>query len=480
MLPSRRPSWPSLLRASAALALGLALAPVAAADPAAPPAAAEDAAEEAAPPTALEEGVAALQNKDTAGALAAFQRCLDTAPAGGPEATNCRWERGWVWWIQGDWTKVVADWEAVATVDPGREGLERYLAQARDNLGLEAILAKGREGAAPTYRSTAPAGATLRLRAVGDLMISTDFPSGAENPDIATTFVDVAAWLKDADLTFGNLEGPVCDGGKTTKCKPGHKPGSCYAFRTPSRHAPLYKDAGFDVMSTANNHAGDFGPACRLQTESTLDRLGIAHTGRPGDIATLTANGLKIAVVGFHTSRNSHYVNDHEQAALLVRALATEHDIVIVSFHGGAEGSKALHVPHGGERFYGENRGDLRAFTHTVVDAGADLVLGHGPHVLRGMEVYKGRLIAYSLGNFATYGRFNLSGNLGVGAVLEATLDKEGRFAGGKLLPTRQEGEGVPVRDEAGTAVDLVRSLSAEDFPGTAVLVAQDGSLKAP
>jgi poly-gamma-glutamate capsule biosynthesis protein CapA/YwtB (metallophosphatase superfamily) len=443
----------------------------------APPA--PDAVDEA-PPTPLEQGIAALQAKDTAGALDAFGRCLDQEPAGSEDATSCRWERGWVWWLQGDWRKVVDDWEAVAKVDPAREGLDRYLSQAKDNLGLEAILAKGREGAAKTYASTAPDGATVRLRAVGDLMISTDFPSGAENPDIETTFVDVAEWLRDADLTFGNLEGPVCDGGKTTKCKPGHKPGSCYAFRTPSRYAKLYQDVGIDVMSTANNHANDFGQYCRLETEKTLDALGIAHTGRPGDIATLESNGLKLAFIGFHTSRNSHYINDHEQAELLVRALASEHDIVVVSFHGGAEGSKAIHVPQGRETFYGENRGSLREFTHTVIDAGADLVLGHGPHVLRGMEVYKDRLIAYSLGNFATYGRFNLSGNLGVGAVLEATLDKQGRFVGGKILPTRQEGEGVPVRDEGAKAVDLVRSLSTDDFPGTAVLVAQDGTLRAP
>ena len=163
-----------------------------------------------------------------------------------------------------------------------------------------------------------------------------------------------------------------------------------------------------------------------------------------------------------------------------MRALDQDHDLVLVSFHGGAEGSKALHVPVGGESFYGENRGDLRAFSRAVIDAGADVVIGHGPHVLRGMEVYKGRLVAYSLCNFATYGRFNLSGNLALCAVLEATLDREGRFVAGKVLPTRQVGEGVPMRDEEGAAIDLVRTLSAEDFGATAVQVAQDGSVKAP
>ena len=425
-------------------------------------------------PGAYGEGVAALREKNLSGAIAAFQRCVDTQP---DHVADCRWERGWAHWMNGDWDKVVADWQAVKAVDPARDGLDRYLAQAEDNLGLEALLARGRASAPKSFKSDVPAGTTVRLRAVGDLMVSTDFPAGNINPEVDATFTQVQDWLTDADITFGNLEGPVCDTGKTTKCKPDSKPGSCYAFRTPSKYVQLYQAAGFDVMSTANNHAGDFGPGCRLETEGHLDRLGIAHTGRPGDIATVDANGLKVAFIGFHTSRNSHYVNDHEKAALLVKAVDQEHDLVVVSFHGGAEGSKALHVPNGRETFYGENRGDLRSFTHTVVDAGADLVLGHGPHVLRGMEVYNDRLIAYSLGNFATYGRFNLSGNLGVGAVLEVVMDAEGRFVTGKVLPTRQEGEGVPVKDDEGTAIDLVRTLSADDFGSTAVRVAQDGGL---
>ncbi len=425
-------------------------------------------------PGAYGEGVGLLRDKKLAPAIEAFQRCIDTQP---DQVANCHWERGWAHWMNGDWDKVVTDWTAVRTVDPTREGLSRYLAQAEDNLGLEGLLAKGRADAPKTFKSDVPAGTTVRLRAVGDLMISTDFPSGKINPEIETTFSAVADWLTDADITFGNLEGPVCDTGKTTKCKPDSKPGSCYAFRTPSKYARLYQDAGFDVMSTANNHAGDFGPGCRLETEGHLDRLGIAHTGRPGDIATVEANGLKVAFIGFHTSRNSHYINDHEKAALLVKAVDKEHDLVVVSFHGGAEGSKALHVPEGRERFYGEDRGHLREFTHIVVDAGADLVLGHGPHVLRGIEIYNDRLVAYSLGNFATYGRFNLSGNLGVGAVLEVVMDADGRFVTGKVLPTKQEGEGVAVQDAGGKAIDLLRMLSADDFPATAVKVAQDGRL---
>lgn len=418
-------------------------------------------------------GVEALKAKDTAAAAAAFTRCL----ASEPDNADCHWELGWALWVKSDWKGVVSQWDVVAKLDPTRKGLNDYLSQARDNLGLNALLAAGRAAAPATYASTAPKGATLRLRAVGDCMLGS--VGGLPPDDGKDSFTAVADWLSDADLTFGNLEGPLCDTGESSKCADS-QPGACYAFRSPTRYGALYKAAGFDVMSTANNHAGDFGQICRQETESTLDSLGIAHSGRPGDIARLEKNGLKIALIGFHTSQATHNVNDHETAAALVRALAAENDLVIVSFHGGAEGSKASRVPRGPETFYGENRGDLRAFTHTVVDAGADLVLGHGPHVLRGMELYKGRLIAYSLGNFATYGQFNLSGNLGVGAVLEVSLAADGQFIGGKALPTKQVGEGRVEKDPENTAIDLLRTLSEQDFPGTAIRVAQDGSLAAP
>ena len=105
---------------------------------------------------------------------------------------------------------------------------------------------------------------------------------------------------------------------------------------------------------------------------------------------------------------------------------------VIVSFHGGAEGLQALHTPNKAELFMNENRGDVRRFAHAVVDAGADIVLGSGPHVVRGMEIYKDRLIAYSLGNFATYRAFNIWGFNGIGLILEADMDDTGRFISGK------------------------------------------------
>jgi len=425
-------------------------------------------------PGPYELGIEALSKKDAAAAVNHFQRCLNIDN----NQTECHWELGWAYWLLGDWGEVVQHWERVQRADPNQEGLAEHLSQARDNLGLEEMLAVGRSHAPPSFASDVPEGTTLSVRAVGDMMIGTDFPAGHLPPNGGRDiFADLSDWLSQADLTFGNLEGPLCDGGSTTKCGPDATPGSCYAFRSPGEYAQVYQTAGFDMVSTANNHAGDFGEYCRLQTETLLDEVNIAHSGRPGDIAKLDVNGLKIAMVGFHTSRSCHYINDHDTATALVRALASEHDIVIVSFHGGAEGRAAIHVPYGTETFFGENRGDLRTFSHAVVDAGADLVLGHGPHVLRGMELYKDRLIAYSLGNFATYGRFNLSGNSGLGVILEVNMDPAGGFISGQLFPTRQIGQGIPTKDTQGRAIDLIRTLSHQDFPEYGIQVAQDGTI---
>lgn len=313
----------------------------------------------------------------------------------------------------------------------------------------------------------APPEPFLRVRAVGDVMLGTTVPEGKLPPEDGAHLLDgVADALRDADLTFANFEGPLCDSGTSSKCRKG---GNCFAFRTPTHYAKYLSTAGIDVGSTANNHSGDFGEACRRETEKALDGEHIAWSGPPGSVAHLTVKGKKIALIAFHTSAACNDVNQLSVAKQLVKTAKAENDLVFVSFHGGAEGTHATHVKDGAEKYLGENRGDLKAFTHGVIDAGADLVIGHGPHLVRAIELYQGHLIAYSLGNFATYGRFDLSGPLGVTVMLEVELAEDGTFVKGKLLPTKQEGKGVPVMDPSGRAAKLVRTLTLEDFPKTGV-----------
>jgi len=422
-----------------------------------------------------EQGIKNMSEKKYDTASQFFEQCIQTEP----ENIDCHWEMGWAFWMLSNWEKVIKHWSVVEKLNPDKEGLKQYLAQAKDNQNLNELVQKIKKDAPTTFKSAVPEGTVVRIRAVGDMMIGTNFPEGYLPPnDGAEIFSNVSSYLKDADITFGNLEGPICSGNaSSSKCK-NSAPGRCYAFRSPPSYVNHYKNAGFDLLSTANNHANDFGQDCRLETERLLNEVGISHSGRPGDIASIKSNGLTIAMIAFHTSRSSHYLNDLEMAKKLVQSQVSTHDIVIVSFHGGAEGSKAIHVPMGKEVFLGEDRGNLRQFSRGVIDAGADIVIGHGPHVLRGMEMYNDRLIAYSLGNFATYGRFNISGNKGLGIILEGTFDSEGKFIQGKIISTKQTGKGVPIVDDSHLASDLVRRLSIEDFGETAIKVAQDGSIK--
>ena len=455
--------------------------PAAPVEPAAPaaPAAAAAPAEPAAPAAQGEaaqaadahyaRGVEALKVKDANAAIASFSDCTRAAPS----RVDCHWELGWAYSLVNRWSDALTEWSTVQSLDPQHPDLEDALTQARGQSSLQRKLAAA--DAKPAPRTAPPPGARVRIRAVGDVMLGSSFPEGLLPPDDgAASLANVASLLRDADLTFVNLEGPLCDNGETKKCRKG---GNCYAFRSPTHYGNYLKDVGVDLASTANNHSGDFGELCRRETEATLDKLGIAWSGPPGSVATVERNGLRIGMVAFHTSAACNYLNDTASAAALVRSAKQNHDVVLVSFHGGAEGGKALNIPQGSELFFGENRGNLRLFTHAVIDAGADLVLGHGPHVVRAMEFYKDRLIVYSMGNFATYGTFNLKGPQGLGLVVDVELDAQGRFRAGRILPTRQEGRGIPQPDASGEVIPLVRRLTGEDFPETGAQIGADGTI---
>jgi Bacterial capsule synthesis protein PGA_cap len=319
------------------------------------------------------------------------------------------------------------------------------------------------------------------ITAVGDVMLGTTFPDESTLPpnDGAELLTDVTPFLKHGDVVYGNLEGPIVDGGESAKCR-GKKEGTCYAFRVPTRYGKYLKDAGFTAMGLANNHAMDFGLEGRASSRQVLDSMQIAHTGEVGDIARLTVKGKKIDVIAFATYPGAFNFLDLEDSLQTIRSARAEADLVIVGFHGGAEGATHQHVLAGDETFLGEDRGDLRKFTHAAVDAGADLVLGSGPHVVRAMEIYRGKLIAYSLGNFATYGPFNLSAENGLSMVLEAHLGEGGTFLRGKAYAVKQEKPGGPKMDPEMKILPVLRSLSNADFKETAIVVGPQGELWLP
>ncbi|MFD4603345.1 CapA family protein [Streptomyces sp. NPDC058464] len=340
-------------------------------------------------------------------------------------------------------------------------------------------------GSAPTplrtIRTTRPGApapphpvGTVRIAAVGDIVMGSlpdDLP-----PDDGASFFDSVGDLLDGDVVLGNLEGTLTTGG-SSKCDYIEGP-NCFAFRAPPSYGHRLKEAGFTVLNTANNHIDDFGAEGRRDTFAALRSANLPFTGRLGQITVQRVRGIRVALIGFAPDRGANDLTDIPAAQRLTARAAAMADIVIVTMHAGAEGSDRTHVEPGTEYFVGEDRGDSYRFSRAVIDAGADLVVGSGPHVMRGMEFYKGRLIAYSLGNFSGYKVLGLGGTLSTSGVLQVTLGADGTYVSGRLHPTRIVEPGTP--EPGGDAIDLVSSMSEEDFGPHAADISEDGTIQSP
>lgn len=319
---------------------------------------------------------------------------------------------------------------------------------------------------------------TLAIVAVGDIMIGSAYPSASNLPpnDARDSFREVDSLLK-GDIVFGNLEGCFLNSGKSTKCKDPNS-NSCFAFRMPERYAGLIQKAGFNLFSTANNHVGDFGLKGRTRTTEILDSLGINYAGLQSHPFTLfEKDSVRYAFCAFAPNENTVSINKTDSAVALVKRLKTLADIVIVSFHGGGEGAKFEHVPRKNEIFYQENRGNVYAFAHAVIDAGADVVLGHGPHVTRAVEVYKNKFIAYSLGNFCTYGMFSLKGPNGIAPLLQLKINSKGDFLYADVVSVKQDKLNGLTLDANSGAYKKINALTNADFPNHNLVFSANGRI---
>jgi poly-gamma-glutamate capsule biosynthesis protein CapA/YwtB (metallophosphatase superfamily) len=316
---------------------------------------------------------------------------------------------------------------------------------------------------------------TLTIVGVGDIMMGTSYPEDKlPSADGSFLMKEVEPILRDADVTFGNLEGTLLDSGGTPKtCK---DPKVCYVFRTPTRYVKNLVSAGFDMMSLANNHAGDFGEAGRSSSMKTLASAGILHAGQMNQKTVIfTKDSVRYGLVAFAPNSNCVPLNDLEGARALVKHLDSLVDVVIVSFHGGAEGAQYQNVPRRHELFHGEDRGDVYKFSHTLIDAGADIIFGHGPHVTRAIEVYKDRFIAYSMGNFCTYRGISVTGVNGIAPIVKVYTDRTGKFLQGRITSTYQTyGTGVRV-DPQQQVLKRIQELTKKDFPETRIRIDEEG-----
>ncbi|NPA42865.1 MAG: CapA family protein [Chlorobi bacterium] len=320
---------------------------------------------------------------------------------------------------------------------------------------------------------------TLTLVAVGDIMLGTNYPAGYLPPgnDCRPLLEEVKPYLRDADVTFGNLEGTFSDN-PAPYAKSCSNPRWCYRFSMPEKYVQCLTDAGFDILNMANNHVHDLGTYGKRNTMRVLREAGLRFMGvceRPTD--TFTVKGVKFGFAGFAPNSGTCSINDYRKMEETVKKLKETCDIVVVSFHGGAEGSKYQHVPKKTEYFLGQNRGNVYEFAHRAIDAGADLVIGHGPHVTRAVENYKGKLIAYSLGNFCTYKRFNIRGPNGIAPILKVYLDKEGNFLEARIIPVYQDENRGTLIDPQKRVIEKIRTLTAEDFPHTPLVITDDGRI---
>jgi hypothetical protein len=345
-------------------------------------------------------------------------------------------------------------------------------------------LAKQRRIAAPPADTVKPAPIqhdSLCIAAVGDMMLGTSYPdSSTLPPDSAVnSFKAVKPHLKGADVVFGNLEGSLLDGGQPAHYKL-HQKSKAFLFRMPTKYAAVFKDAGFNVLSVANNHISDFDIKGRNSTIKTLDSIGINYAGllvKPSTVFVL--KGIKYGFCSFAPNANTVSILDLKGAARIISDLKQRCNVVIVSFHGGGEGANYEHVPCKMESYISEKRGDVHAFAHNAIDAGADIIFGNGPHVNRAMEMYKNRLIAYSLGNFCTYRCVSVAGVCGLAPILKVYVNKKGEFLKANIVSFRQAHDTGLTRDTLNRAAKKIWALTQSDFPASGLNISDQGEIAA-
>lgn len=344
-----------------------------------------------------------------------------------------------------------------------------------------------RASAAPTDTMPSPRAApiqadSLTFAFVGDIMMGTTFPDSVAGTHLPSNngknlFDGCREIFHRVDIAAGNLEGSFLSG--PGERRPVTNPNTYYIFRMPPEYVGNLVEAGFDFAGIANNHINDFGEPGRVSTMATLRDASLGHAGLKGrcETALYQRNGLRIGITQFGHGDNNLDVTDLGELRRVVKSLRDSADIVVVSFHGGAEGVKFTHVPHQPETYVGEARGNVEEFAHAAVDAGADIVFGHGPHVPRAAELYNDHIIFYSLGNFCTPFRMSIGGPTGYAPIAEVTVGRDGKFRRGRIYSFVQRRGSGPVADPTNAAARLIKKLSAEDFPASPLRIDDNGNL---
>ncbi|MEM7063714.1 MAG: CapA family protein [Cyanobacteria bacterium P01_B01_bin.77] len=368
--------------------------------------------------------------------------------------------------------------------EPGFEGLPELEPSADNdrvaistlNLSARELLATDLETAIniATQPPPAPTPAVV-IKAVGDIIPGTNYPYYRLPQDANVLFQRIVPYLqKENDILFGNYESTLTDHPYSAK---DISRSNTFAFRSPPAYAQIIRQAGFDMMSVANNHSFDFGPKGFEDTMAHLNAAGVKTVGQKGEISYIDVNDMTVAFIAFSYFPDHNLMHDLTAADSLIKQAEQQADMVVISVHAGAEGTMALNTYNKTEYFLGENRGNMVQFSRGVIDSGADLVLGHGPHVPRAIELYKDRLIAYSLGNFLGYDTLPVDGALGQSMILQVGLEQDGSFFNGSVIPVLLDRDGLPYLDNSFQTVALLRKLIEKNFPNTPLAIDGDGHI---
>ncbi|MGM9869673.1 MAG: CapA family protein [Sodaliphilus sp.] len=325
----------------------------------------------------------------------------------------------------------------------------------------------------------------VTIAMVGDIMMGNTWPHDRLPVDDGKhLFSDAAPFLQKADIACGNLEGVIAPPEMGAPRK-NPKSKMAFMFKMPPRYVDYLKEAGFDFLSLANNHIYDFFSDPITYTEKVLTEAGIGFAGakdpqkKEGHTFTAykTVNGVTYGYAAFSVDYYTARLQDYDLVKSIIKELRAKSDVVLINFHGGNEGKGVQRLPHGEEIFYGESRGNIREFTHLCIDAGADVVFGSGPHVVRAVELYKGHFIAYSLGNFCTCG-MGINGLNGLAPCITVVINPaNGTFQSGTIHAFRQQYMAGPKADKSGQVIQEIRNLTQADISNSTLRIANDGSM---
>lgn len=317
----------------------------------------------------------------------------------------------------------------------------------------------------------------ISITAVGDIMMGTTYPSPGMLPENSGKglFTPAKQWIDASDIRFGNFEGTFFDGGPQPD---GKAPGpNRYLFKTPTQMGSRLSEAGFNVVSLSNNHSRDFGNAGLKSTKEILAANKIQFSSKSGEVASFSIDGQEVVLLAADYYKAPRSIVEPASTYLEISKHKQAGKLVIVSVHAGSEGVGAEVIKFGKEIFLGENRGDSVQFAHEAIDKGADVIIMHGPHVPRGLELYNKRLIAYSLGNFMTGRGISLDGYAKVAPLLRVQITKGGEFYQGQIVSfvQRREPQRIDL-DKDATALKMIAKLSKDQFPNSPLKFETNGT----